>query len=147
MNTQEALRIRHEVEAALVDYWHDVDKEWGVTAHEFYTADGVFQNSVGRARVGHAAIREFYSSRQGRGPRIARHVIANLRVKATDSNNAVADWILLLYASDGEPVLPSEPAILVGDVRDLYTRQPDGRWLIRSRTISALFKGDKPTTV
>jgi ketosteroid isomerase-like protein len=147
MTLSESLLARLEIEAMLADYWHDVDHEWGHNAHLFYTQDGVFQNSVGRARAGHEEIKDFYNGRHARGARISRHLVSNLRVVCTGPGQATASWVLSLIASDGEPVLPSEPPILVADVVDCCERGPDGRWLIAHRNISALFKGEKPTTV
>lgn len=146
MDIREKLQIQSEIEMLLVDYWYEVDHHWGGAAHEYFTQDGTFTNTVGRARQGRDEIREFYGSRQSRGARVARHVIANLRVEVRDRDNAEADWVLLLYARDGEPVLPSEPAILIADVHDVCVREADGRWRYRARTIRALFKSDTPTT-
>ena len=146
MDIHEKLQIRSEIESMLVDFWHDVDHHWGHAAHEYYTQDGTFMNTVGKARRGREQIREFYASRQDRGARVARHVIANLRVEVRDRDNADADWVLLLYARDGEPVLASEPAILIADVHDECVRESDGRWRYRARTLRALFKSDTPTT-
>lgn len=145
MDAQEQARIAAEIEALNVDYWYDVDYLYGHNAHEFYVEDGVFTTSE-RTRTGRAAIAEFYRGRQRRGPRTARHVIANLRVSVQDRDNASADWILLLYAAEGEPVLPSEPAIMIADVRDQCRRGADGRWRYASRTIRAVFKSSTPTT-
>lgn len=146
LDLQERLLIRAEIETTLIDYWHNVDTEWGNHAHEYYTADGTFENTAGRIRTGREDVRDFYTGRQNRGPRIARHVIANLKVDVHDRMNATSQWILLLYAHDGEPVLRSEPAILIGDVIDVSVREADGRWRYKSRVISALFKSDTPTT-
>jgi hypothetical protein len=146
MTPQEHALIAHEIEALNADYWHEVDREDGRQAHRFFTEDGDFTTSL-RTRTGHAEIEAFYRSRQaGAQPRTARHVATNLRVRAADRDHAQADWILLLYAADGAPVLPSEPAIMIADVHDVCVRGADGTWRYASRTISAVFKSDKPTT-
>ena len=140
-----ALRLRLEIEAAIIGYWHNVDHHWGCDAHLFYTADATFSTSE-RARTGHAAIAQFYSGRQNRGARVARHVISNLRVTAGGNDAANAESILLLYAADGEPVLPSAPPIMIADVHESFRHGADGNWLCTSRAIVALFKGGAPTT-
>jgi hypothetical protein len=146
MDPTDPLRIRLEIEQLLVDYWHDVDTRWGQGAHEFFTEDGVFRNSVGKARVGREAIRDFYGSRQARGERVVRHVVSNLRVLPAVEAEVTSHWILQIFASDGVAPLPSEPAILLADVTDVCRRDASGRWRYVSRQIDGLFKGDKPTT-
>lgn len=147
MEPTDPLRIRLEIEQLLLDYWHEVDTNWGARAHEFFTADGVFRNSVGRARVGREEIRDFYHSRERRGPRVVRHVVSNLRVQPPDRQGQVhSNWILQIFASDGEAPLPSEPAILLADVTDVCRREGDGCWRYALRQIDGLFKGSKPTT-
>jgi hypothetical protein len=140
------LTLRLEIDQLLTDFWYEVDHNWGANAPDYYTEDGVFTTSGGKPRVGREAIRAFYTSRRDRGARIARHVVTNLRVTAIDATTARADWILLLHAADGEPVLESEPPILIADVVDECVKCPDGQWRFRSRVITALFKGARPTT-
>jgi len=142
----ETLAVQLEISRLLAEFWHDVDNNWGASAHQYFTTDAVFTTSIGRTRQGLEAIREFYDSRQARGPRVARHLVSNLRVERRSTDEAIAHWILVLYANDGEPVLPSEPPIMVADVVDECRRQPDGSWKFASRTITALFKGERPTT-
>jgi len=146
MDPSDPLRIRLEIEQLLLDYWHEVDTNWGRQAHEFFTADGVFRNSVGKAREGQDAIKEFYGMRHDRGPRVVRHVVTNLRVQPAVGEEVTSSWILQIFASDGEPPLPSEPAILLADVTDVCRRDAGGRWRYVSRRIDGLFKGEKPTT-
>jgi hypothetical protein len=146
MTPSEERNAAVEIAALNVDYWWEVDRHEGACAHEFFTEDGVFTTSM-KSRTGHAEIAEFYRGRQSRGtPRTARHVIANERVRVQDADNATSDWILLLHAADGEPVLPSRPAIMIADVHDVCRRDADGRWRYRSRRIAAVFKSDTPTT-
>ena len=146
MDLTDAIILRFEIETLLMDYWHEVDTNNGRKAHEFFLQDGLFRNSVGRDRIGRDAIAEFYSSRDARGPRIARHVSTNLRVLAPNGSDVTSNYILLLFAADGVPVLPSEPPIMIADVTDVCRRDSDGRWRYASRMIVGLFKGDKPTT-
>ena len=145
MDTLERLQILREIEDLSIDYWHDVDTNWGKKAHEFYTEDGSYTTSL-QTRTGRAAIKEFYDLRENRGDRVARHLINNHKITIHDRNHASADWILSLFAADGKPVLPSRPAIMMADMHDEIVRGPDGRWLYKSRTITALFRDDTPTT-
>ncbi|MES2184881.1 MAG: nuclear transport factor 2 family protein [Pseudomonadota bacterium] len=146
MTAQEKLQIAAEIADLNVEYWYDVDRRNGAGAHGFYTEDGVFTTSL-KSRTGQAAIQAFYQGRQaGEKARTARHVITNQRVLVQDTDNATSDWILLLHAADGAPVLPSVPAIMIADVHDVCRRGADGCWRYRSRTISAVFKSDTPTT-
>jgi ketosteroid isomerase-like protein len=146
MTPQEKQQVAAEIEALNVDYWLEVDRRQGARAHEFFVEDGVFTTSL-KSRTGRAAIKEFYQGRKAREEvRTARHVIANQRVLVQDADNATVDWILLLYAADGAPVLPSQPAIMIADVHDACRRGEDGVWRYASRTISAIFKSDTPTT-
>jgi hypothetical protein len=145
MDADTEARIRADIERLNVDYWFDVDRHEGLHAHDFYEEDGVFTTSI-RSRTGREAIAAFYRGRQDGRVRTARHVIANLRVQVRDADNASADWILLLHAADGAPVLPSEPAIMIADVHDVCRRDASGRWLYVSRTITPIFKSSTPTT-
>ena len=35
------LRLTQELHALLIDYWHDVDTNWGRNAPEYYTQDAI----------------------------------------------------------------------------------------------------------
>ena len=97
-------------------------------------------------RSSRAAIKAFYDSRENRGERVARHLINNHKITIHDRNHVSAVWVLSLFAADGEPVLPSRPAIMMADVHDEIVRVGEGRWLYKSRTIKALFRDETPTT-
>jgi hypothetical protein len=145
MEPQERHIIVGEVADLLMRHWHDVDRNWGRTAHRDYTEDGSYTTSL-RTRTGRDAIRQFYAERENRGARVARHLVNNLRVIVHSPTSANAIWVLTLYAADGEPILPSKPAIMIADVVDELVRESDGKWRYRSRTITALFRDDTPTT-
>src|SRR5690606_27571945 len=68
-----------EIQEQILAYWHDVDRNWGRNAHEFYTADGRYTTSQ-KSRQGRDEIRAFYSDREARGERVARHLVSNLHV-------------------------------------------------------------------
>ena len=145
MDTLERLQILREIEDLSINYWNDVDTNWGKTAHEYYTEDGSYTTSL-KTRTGRIAIKDFYDSRENRGDRVARHFINNHKITIHDRNRVSAVWILSLFAADGKPVLPSRPAIMIADVHDEILRGKDGRWLYKSRTIKALFRDETPTT-
>ena len=139
------LRIRQELELLNIAFWRDVDSNWGRKAHEYFTEDGVYTTSH-KARTGHEAIKEFYTGRQAKGDRVARHLIHNFHVIVKDENHATAEWTMCLYAEDGVPPLLSEPPIMIGAVTDECVRGADGRWRYASRTTRPLFKGSRPTS-
>ena len=61
-----------------VNYWYEVDHNWGRRAHTYYVPDGKFM--IGdKTMVGVEAIANFYKWREGRGERAARHVVTNFR--------------------------------------------------------------------
>src|SRR5262245_11244647 len=145
MDTLERLQILREIEDLSIDYWNDVDTNWGQKAHEYFTEDGSYTTTL-QTRTGRAAIKDFYDAREKRGDRVARHFINNHKITIHDRNRVSAVWILSLFAADGMPVLPSKPAIMIADVHDEIVRGAEGRWLYKSRTIRALFRDDTPTT-
>lgn len=145
VTSEERVRITRELEILLTDYWHDVDTNWGRRAAEFFTEDGVFEGSENAYR-GRAKIDEFYRFRLNRGPRVAMHTIANFRAVPQDDRTAISTWYLLLYANDGEPILPSAPPIQMAYATDLCVKCEDGRWRYKHRKFQVWFKGGVPTT-
>lgn len=145
MNPRDNLLIAREIESTLIDYWHDVDTNWGANAHKFYTEDGTYTTSA-RTRQGRDEIAEFYGSRRDRGARISRHLVNNVRVQIQDESHATCSWVLVLYAADGEPVLPAEVPNLIAEGQDVWVRASDARWLCASRRLVPLFKSSTPTT-
>ena len=114
-NDAAIVAIERQIIALEIDYWFDVDHHWGRHAQEFYVPDGLF--AIGDSPMrGRKAVQEFYSWRESRGARVARHVVSNLRVRVQDSQNARLDCILHLYAADGAPILESRPAIMIADI-------------------------------
>ena len=127
------------------EYWYDVDHNWGRTAHEMYVEDGVFV--IGDKRMaGREAVRAFYSWREGRGDRTARHVISNMRVRCESAMRARLECIMALYAADGAPVLESRPAIMIADIVSdcLFV---DGAWRFSLHELRPLFMGGEAPTL
>ncbi|WP_253272223.1 nuclear transport factor 2 family protein [Advenella kashmirensis] len=142
---RQTLSIRQEFEALAIDYWHEVDSNWGENAHEFYTEDATFTTSM-KTRRGQMQIQEFYRSRRQRGARVSLHIVQNFRAEAISDNRARCNYIMSLYAADGEPVLPSRPPIMIAAVTEILVRQPDQSWRYSERTLTALFRDETPTT-
>ena len=144
MDMLERLQIIREIEDLAIDFWDEVDRNWGKNAHEYFTEDGSYTTSI-KTRTGRETIRAFYDSRENRGERVARHLINNHKITIHDHDHASAVQILSLFAADGVPVLPSRPAIMMADIHDEILRV-NGRWLYQSRTIKSLFRDETPTT-
>jgi ketosteroid isomerase-like protein len=145
MDFQERLKARQELEILLMDYWHDVDTNWGRNAADYYTDDAVFE-SARASYHGKTKIRQFYQYRIDRGPRVAVHSVTNFRVELESPTRAVCNWFLHLYAQDGKPILPTNPPIQIAHMTDVCVKQPDGRWLYAHRKFETWFEGGVPTT-
>jgi len=138
--------ILQQLIAFETDYWFDVDFNWGRSAHTLYAEDGVF--IIGDSRMeGRDAIAQFYRWREERGVRTARHVITNFRLERAADDRAVLRCLLLLYAADGAPVLPSLPAIMIADVVSDCARTAKGHYRFRSHVLSPVFMGGEAPTV
>src|SRR5205823_3667623 len=96
---------------------------------------------------GRAAIAQFYSWREGRGERTARHVVTNFRLEHAADDVWTLRCILLLYAAAGSAVLPSLPAILIADVISECIRMADGSYRFRRHILVPVFTGGEAPTV
>jgi hypothetical protein len=144
MHIDDKVRETHALYARLVDYWHDVDTNWGRNAGEFYTEDAVFE--AANVYRGRAKIEEFYRWRLDRGPRVAVHAIANFRVDFESATRATSTWYLFLHARDGKPVLPSAPPIQIALMTDTCVKGEDGKWRYSHRKFDSWFEGGVATT-
>ena len=145
MDSTARLLATIELQAMLHEYWHDVDTNWGRTAHTYYTEDAVFEGPEASYR-GPAKIKQFYEWRVTRGSRVAVHAVNNFRVAFESDGKATCTWYLLLYAADGVPVLPTHPPISIGLVTDTCVRGADGKWLYSHRKFTNWFLGGTPPT-
>jgi hypothetical protein len=145
MGQTELLALRYRLEALTIDFWHEVDAHGGRDAARYYTQDAVFETSVREYR-GRDAIHAFYNRRQERGPRVSLHVVQNFRIELESADVVHCEYILSLFAADGEPVLPSRPAIMMAIAEESVQRQPDGDWLYTRRRLRPLFRDETPTT-
>lgn len=141
----ERLDLIHEMHALVVDYWHDVDTNWGRGAAEYYAEDGVFEASR-VTYVGRDKIRAFYKWREDRGARTVVHSVHNFRAVPDGPDKVTCTWVLMLYAADGTPVLPTHPPIQIANATDHFVRDGDGGWLLKNRKFQNLFTGGIPTT-
>jgi hypothetical protein len=139
----EVLQLLTELE---VNYWHDVDHNWGRMAHTLYVDNGAF--IIGdKLMAGCSAIAEFYRWREGRGDRTARHVVTNFRLERLEAEKAYFQCVLCLYAADGKPVLESRPAIMIADVVNECVLCADNLWRFASHRLYPLFMGGEPPTI
>jgi hypothetical protein len=129
-----------------VDYWYEVDHNWGRNAHAFYVADGIF--AIGDKKMcGPDAVAKFYRWRENRGDRTARHIATNFRLDFRQGARAKFECILSLYAADGKPVLPSRPPIMMADIVSECELGQDGRWRFISHLLTPVFEGGVPATI
>lgn len=136
----------HVLYLNMIDYWYEVDLKGGAGVSEMYVEDGIF-NGGGKPLVGRAAIEQFYTWRTNRGDRTSRHVITNFRADFTDDTHATTYCVMMLYAADGKPVLPSAPPIIITDLIDRCVKCDDGKWRYIERTFVPLFMGGAAPTV
>ncbi len=128
-----------------VDYWYEVDRNYGRDAPGFYVPDGLFV--VGSQRMsGRAEIAAFYRWREQRGDRTARHVVSNCRLKSWAADEAEFECVMMLYADDGVPVLPSQPPVMIADIVDRCVRE-EGVWRFRSHILTPVFQGGVQPTI
>jgi len=143
---ESALKARQELEALAVEYWYEIDVHGGGNAHLFYTEDATFTTSL-KSRRGHDEIRAFYAARTERGPRLSLHIVQNFRAVLISPTLAHCDYVMSLYAADGEPILPSRPAIMIARATERVVREREGSpWRYAERTLTPLFRDDTPTT-
>jgi ketosteroid isomerase-like protein len=145
MNRTERLLATQELSALLHEYWHDVDTNWGRNAPDYYTDDALFVGPEASYK-GKEKIRQFYQWREKRGKRVAVHAVNNFRVVFEDDNHVTCTWYLILYAADGEVVLPTHAPITISLVTDRAERGADGRWLYTYRQFVTWFQGGTPPT-
>lgn len=140
------LALTQELHALVIDYWHDVDTNWGQNAPEYYTPGGKFVGPEATYE-GRDKIAAFYKWRKDRGDRTVIHVVDNFQAMFDGSDTrAICHWFLLLYASDGKPVLPSKPPIQIAYMTDKMVKDPVEGWQVEYRRFDNWFLGDTPTT-
>lgn len=141
----ERIALTHELHALVVDYWHDVDTNWGHNAPQYFAPDGIFIGDRASYK-GREKIAAFYKWREDRGARTVVHAVHNFEATRTGPDKATCHWFLMLYAADGKPVLPTAPPIQIAYMTDLMHLDPTEGWQIVSRTFDNWFAGGIPTT-
>lgn len=132
------------IENLVVEFAYRVDFESGMTVSELFCADGCYELD-GQRSTGRPDIKAAYEKRAAMGPRTARHIFTNLRVRPLGNRDYQGSSIMLLSAEDEVPPLPATP-LQVADVVDHYCFQ-DGRPLLRSRTLTSIFLCPGSSTV
>jgi hypothetical protein len=131
----------HRLETA---YWHDVDRNGGRNAHEFYLADGVMV--VGHNRFqGRDAIRKFYEWRehQGKtsvaGATTTRHLVNNFFVESSTERCANILGIVSFYGGVARRTSQPKPPILMTDLISECVLDDDGQWRYKSHVLQPVF--------
>jgi hypothetical protein len=141
---QPTLALLHtELSMLVTALWFEIDHGDGSAAASFFTANAQLTFS---RRTFHGAdeINGVYRDRAARGPRVSRHLMSNFHILNYDAGLVEAMAVLVLYAQDGKPPVPTTVPVLVADVFDQFVRvdEKDGearRWLIASRRIENRF--------
>ena len=119
------INLTQQLNGLLVDYWHDVDTNWGENAPDYYTPEGLFEGPAA-SYVGREKIRAFYRWRKTRGDRTVVHSVQNFQAFFDGGpDKARCHWILMLYAADGKPVLPTHPPIQIAYMTDRLIKTED----------------------
>lgn len=142
----ERLALTQELYALAIDYWHDVDTNWGATAHNYYLEDGIFVGGNASYK-GREKIKAFYDWRKARGARTVVHAVSNFKAMPGETpDQALCHWFLMLYAADGEPVLPTHPPIQIAYMTDRLVLTADQGWKLSSRRFDIWFEGGTAAT-
>ncbi len=135
-------QLRTEIEQLLSEFAHRLDLDHGLRVHELFTEDGSYIID-GRPLTGHETIRSGYEQRAALGLRTGRHLFTNVLVQPDTADRVRVQSVLVLYADDGEPILPARPPLVVADFADVCVRR-EGRWLFETRDLKTVFRDDRP---
>ena len=61
--SSERLALTQVLHALAIDYWHDVDTNWGRNAPNYYAEDGVFEERKTHTRVGKKSVSSISGAR------------------------------------------------------------------------------------
>jgi len=132
--------IAFHVGQLLTEFSYRLDRTDASTVHELFAPQGRYVID-GEALIGHDAIREGYARRRARGSRTTRHLFSAPRFRELSDDSVRLDCVLVLFAADGEPVLPSRPPLLVADVEDHIIKTTAG-WRFLDRSLTSVFRGE-----
>lgn len=142
MSARKDVELWFDLHQLAVQYWADVNQNFGKRAHEFYVEDGVFLIGENR-HAGRKSIQNFYTWRETRGARVARHLLTNVRVESrTGNDEAALKGSICLFAADGVPVFESKPPTMVADFEAVCLRGTDQKWRFKSHVVTPLFRGE-----
>lgn len=122
------------------EFAYRLDHCQGRGLEELFMHDGRYsidQNDL----VGREAIREAYRARASFGVRTVRHLFVNFRIQRLSETDCEQHSVMVLYGSDGAPVLPVSAPLAISDVHDHLVHSADG-WKFQSRSIRTVFRGD-----
>lgn len=135
------LALTETLQALTIDYWHDVDMNWGRIAPEYFLPDGWWDGDDFTLGANREEIRDFYTRRERQGGRVTFHSVQNFRAFFDgDPDRAVCHWVMVLWGGDGVPVLPTAPPNLVDYITERWVLTSDG-WRIEHRGSHPLFRG------
>lgn len=129
--------LQAELQALITALWFDIDHNGGATATDFFVPDARLRFADAEFR-GHAEIAAVYAARRARGPRVSRHLVTNLHLRAVSATTVSATSAVLLFAEDGRAPRPTTSPALVADVVDDFVLL-DEQWRIASRWIWNVF--------
>lgn len=139
------IALTQQLHALIIDYWHDVDTNWGRNAPDYFTTDGVWVAGF-TTFAGRDDMRDFYRSREERGGRVVFHSVENFRADFDGTHaTAIANWVMVLWGGDGVPVLPTRPPVLIDHLTERWVRTADS-WQIEHRASEVLFMGGETLT-
>ena len=123
------------------NYWYDVDCNGGALVHELYCDDGLLSVG-GKEFKGRHTIKTFYEWRRKR-TETARHVIANVTVRAKDERRATAFGLITIYRAEGinTPLHVGNVPALVSDFISDCILGPDDTWRYASHVLRPVFLG------
>ncbi|MGV9451021.1 nuclear transport factor 2 family protein [Streptomyces sp. NPDC003635] len=132
-------------ERLVIDFVHRLDLGEPASVAELFTEDGFWQWPAGdRLIKGREALREYFGARPA--DRLSRRLMSNILVTATAPDTATATSYFTTYRVDGcaGGLVAPGPPVQVGHYEDTFRRQPDGTWLLSSRTLHLAFAGPTP---
>jgi hypothetical protein len=118
-----------EIRRVLAAYCHHCDDARFAELLGLFAPDGCFVRGTMKV-AGHAALREYFESRQGRPEQRGRHLTLNTEIDIdADQARALSDFVYLKFV-DGR-ITP----IIAGRYRDDLVRMQDGRWRFARREV------------
>jgi hypothetical protein len=147
MTTDDETLLQHALFKLEARYWHEVDCNEGLRAHEFFLPDGLMVVDHNEFQ-GREKIREFYEWRAHQAAnavssvKTVRHLINNLYVEANGDGRAKVFGIVSFYGSVlRSPARQSKPPMLIADLINECVFDADSRWRFRSHTLRPVFMG------